>query len=112
MKKRNPKLEDALAALRSDSLDAAAEEAAGKRAWGSIEQALGEVETDVAHIRSCQDVRLLLPALRAGHLSASRKLLVEDHLRDCVGCRRYAHGENADAGGASWQPQVPAIAAW
>lgn len=114
MKDRNPKsrLEDILAALRSESLDPNEEAAAGARAWSRIESAVNGPEADVAHIRSCTDVRLLLPAYRSGKLAPARALLVQDHLRDCVGCRRYSQGENADSGAASWRPEAPAVAAW
>src|SRR5512146_2543156 len=107
-----PKLEDALAALRSENLDPTTEADAGQRVWSRMQTTLGEVESEVEHIRSCADVRLLLPALRAGHLSAARKLLVQDHLRDCVACQRYAHGERVDSGTASWHPETPAVGSW
>ncbi|HEU5451415.1 MAG TPA: FecR domain-containing protein, partial [Terriglobales bacterium] len=115
MSERNPdrpKLEDALAALRREQLDPQTEAASGERVWSQMQSALGEVEAEVQHIRSCADVRLLLPALRSGHLSPARALLVRDHLRDCVACRRYAHGENIDSGAAAWKTETPAISAW
>lgn len=107
-----PKLEDALAALRGENLDPQTEAAAGQRVWSRMQSALGDAEAAVEHIRSCQDVRLLLPALRAGHLTPGRRLLVEDHLRDCVACQRYAHGESVDSGAASWKPETPSVSAW
>ena len=115
MSERNPdppKLEDALAALRSEQLDSQTEAASGDRVWSRMQSALGEVEAEVQHIRSCADVRLLLPALRSGHLSPARALLVRDHLRDCIACQRYAHGETADSGAAAWKTATPAMAAW
>src|SRR5512146_1747962 len=107
-----PKLEDALAALRGENLDPQTEAAAGQHVWSRMQSALGDAEAAVEHIRSCQDVRLLLPALRAGHLTPGRRLLVEDHLRDCVACQRYAHGESVDSGAASWKPETPAVGSW
>lgn len=39
-------------------------------------------------LRSCDDVRALLPALVAGTLPPAQKLLVEDHARSCIPCRK------------------------
>ena len=108
----NPRLEDALAALRGEQLDSQTEAAAGQRVWTNMQSALGDVEAEVQHIRSCADVRLLLPALRKGTLSPARTLLVRDHLRDCVACQRYSHGESTDSGASTWKAETPSVASW
>ena len=43
---------------------------------------------DVGSITGCADVQAHIPALLAGELPASRRLLIEDHTRECVPCRR------------------------
>ena len=39
-------------------------------------------------IESCEDFRALIPAYLTSSLTSSRKLLFEDHIRECVGCRK------------------------
>src|SRR5580698_7335811 len=46
----------------------------------------------VDSIHSCEDVRQLSAAYRAGTLSAARTLLIEAHLHDCGACQRYFRG--------------------
>ena len=45
-------------------------------------------ESLVSAITSCEDVQHIFGTYRAGTLSSARSLLVEAHLRDCIGCRR------------------------
>jgi hypothetical protein len=71
--------------IRSDRLDGATEEAVKQRAWSRITAELGSSH---APLRGCDDVRLLVPRFVEGSLPEARALLVEDHIRDCVRCRR------------------------
>lgn len=47
-----------------------------------------ETSEPTHRIRGCEGFRELLPAYQAGALSEPKRLLVEDHLRECVPCRR------------------------
>jgi len=85
-------LDQATAAVRDEPLDPSARAAAVDRvrrrlaaAQGAAEPAEGE---DDHRIRGCEGFRALLPAHRAGALAPGRRLLLEDHLRECVPCRR------------------------
>jgi hypothetical protein len=42
----------------------------------------------IESIAGCDDYQSLIPALLAGELPAPRRLLLEDHTRECVPCRR------------------------
>jgi hypothetical protein len=48
----------------------------------------GEHSTSSSSIHGCVGFVSLLPALLSGALTESRRLLVEDHTRECVNCRR------------------------
>jgi FecR protein/Putative zinc-finger len=54
------------------------------------EAAIGEADlsSSVEHLDSCADFQAVMPAYRSSRLSEARRLLVEDHLRSCVACRR------------------------
>lgn len=43
-------------------------------------------------IRSCDDFQSLIPAYLSSSLTASRRLLFEDHIGECVACRKAADG--------------------
>jgi hypothetical protein len=105
--KRDSLLDEAVAALRDESVDSATLDAAlarvGRRLEASAPPA-DETGDDSHRIRGCEGFRALLPAHRAGALTAERRLLLEDHLRECVPCRR-ARRELDRAGAA---PAAPA----
>jgi hypothetical protein len=81
-------LNRAIEAVRADGPDSEAVAASAAR----ISERLGldlRAESAVEQIRSCEDVRHLLPAYREGSLPEARALLVKAHLSDCGGCLRY-----------------------
>ena len=88
IERKESSLDDAIAAVRDDVPPAGAADAAAERAWERIAPAQRAMVSPAEAITGCADVRALLPAHRRGELSAPRALLVEDHLRDCVACRK------------------------
>ena len=97
---RNPEqFDEAIASLRHQHVDDEAVQAAGERVWTRMANSAALVE-NVEHIRSCEDVRALLPAYRTNALVAARALLVEDHLHECVACRRVA--QQSEDRSAAW----------
>src|SRR5438552_11481067 len=90
----NPKkeLERAVTALREEQPDQEIMQAASQRVWqrlGEAAQAGMQVSMSES-IHGCEDIRALLPQHRAGSLPAAKALLVADHLRECVACRKQA----------------------
>jgi ferric-dicitrate binding protein FerR (iron transport regulator) len=59
------------------------------RVWARLEAAVtAEARSADAEIRGCEDFRSLFAAYRAGKVSESREMLIQDHLRECGACRR------------------------
>ena len=100
-------LDQAVDAARTHEPEPAAVDAALARVATSVARPAAAVPVDEtpAVFRSCADLQALLPAFVGGSLSPARALLVEDHTRSCVPCRRAL--KNARAG----SPVEPAGAA-
>jgi ferric-dicitrate binding protein FerR (iron transport regulator) len=92
-KNRTFDLDSAVETMRNDIPAQKQVQEAGARVWSRLQSV--DIATDVEQIRGCADVRRLLPGFLAGQLSASRSLLVEDHLRECHDCREVAHSGSA-----------------
>ena len=64
--------------MKEEDVDAGTLEAARARVWGTV------TNTGSA---TCAEFRRDFPAYLANELGASRRILVEDHLSRCPGCR-------------------------
>jgi len=110
-------LEDTTAGLRAERLDGAVVKAAADRVWARMagEQAAAEAGiAPVERIRSCDDFRALIPAYLHGYLSGARALLLEDHTRECLPCRKALKEARAAGRGApaAAQPARGGEQAW
>ena len=81
-------LDRALLEIRDEAMDPAVVEAAAGRVWRKLSAADEPAVAAVGHIRGCADYQSLFSAYLAGNLSAARTLLLEDHTRECVACRK------------------------
>src|SRR5262245_15477606 len=88
-------LDDTAADIRDERLDAAVVEGASQRVWTRLsgeriaaEAGLETTELMVGQLRGCDDFQALIPAYLAGALSSARTMLLEDHTRECVPCRK------------------------
>jgi ferric-dicitrate binding protein FerR (iron transport regulator) len=105
-------LERAIAAMKNDAPPATELDAAGDRVLQRLrmEAPAREVES----IRSCDDVRALLHDYRTQRLSLARRMIVDDHLLECVECRRYSgspmSSDLAAAKTPRWETANPADA--
>ncbi len=89
-------LDEAIEAVKKDRLDASTVEATARRVWTRLEaegatprmESSGASRETRSAIRDCSDQQALIPAYLRGELSEARTLLLEDHLRECVPCRR------------------------
>ena len=96
------RLDEAIAAVAQEPIDEQAVQAAAARVWAKLSQegAVGIASDEVhataapaphphpATIHGCADFQSLIPAFVAGELPPARALLVEDHTRSCIPCRR------------------------
>jgi ferric-dicitrate binding protein FerR (iron transport regulator) len=88
---REDVLEKAVAAVRNQAPDPEAVESAVRRVADRIasgDAGAAPVDETPVVLRGCADIQALVPAFVAGRLSTARALLVEDHTRSCVPCRR------------------------
>ncbi len=84
-------LDRALDEIRAERPAASFEQAATGRVWQELERELGAGARERARaqrIESCTDFQAMLPSYLARQLAAGRLLLLEDHLGECVPCRR------------------------
>ncbi len=87
----NTIIDDVTAEARNEQLDPAVVKGASQRVWARIsgEHAAAEIGVKpVEQIRSCEDFQTLIPAYLHGVLSGARTMLLEDHVRECVPCRK------------------------
>src|SRR4051812_8428028 len=100
--KQDDLLDDAIAQVVNDPVDPREVEAAASRVWARLSQEGAEdapsaapaniaatAASPSAHsLHGCEDFQTQIPAYLRGELSPARALLVEDHTRSCVPCRR------------------------
>ena len=115
--KRNRKELDSIldrvaAGIRSEEPDAATVGSAADRVWARIRhEAAAEVPEVVKpadEIRGCADFQSLIPAYLRKELSEARQLLVEDHTRECIPCRKALKAARTGGAAQAAQPVRPA----
>ena len=117
---RNRTLMDTARAIAAEQPPAAIEAAAAERVRSAIAAATagagaGDVESSEAGasietLTSCADYQARMPALVAGTLPEAQRLLVEDHTRECIPCRRHLQAVRAGRA-VSAAPSGPAAPA-
>jgi len=103
--KQDARLDQAISELRAEQPDAKTLSASAEHVWQKLQAGLGEEasSSSLQPIRGCADIRTLLPAFHQQELAPARALIVEDHLRECVSCRSYAHGRAVDGKTSVWR---------
>jgi hypothetical protein len=81
----------AVASARNDVPDDATVRESTARVWGAISSGKSTSAIPVSqpdHIQGCPDFQGLIPAHLTGSLSGARALLFDDHVRECLPCRK------------------------
>lgn len=106
---RDDILEKAVEAVRAQEPDPGRVDAALARAGASAASPAPSAPAGEAPavFRSCAELQALLPAFASGSLTAARAMLVEDHTRSCVPCRRALKAVRA--GSLAGTPAVPVV---
>ena len=95
--------------LRDETPPREVEAAAAERVWARLGE---DIEASAAQAEpgrpfaGCADYMGLVPAWNAGRLPEGRRLLIEDHLRGCVTCRRAIRLREADEAGREAAPKA------
>ena len=99
--KKHDELDQVISGIRAEEIPSAAIENSAQRVWQRIEASAAGLGSEA---RGCAAIRADVPLLQKAELSPARRLIVEDHLRECASCRAYAAGA-ADpvATAAHWQ---------
>jgi hypothetical protein len=113
-------LDRIIAQVRNQSVDEQVMEQAARRVWAQVAQlspsTAATAPAPIDKIRSCADFQALVPAYLAKTLSESPTLLLEDHVHECVTCRRVLAAARSGARretALAWaQPAAPLRPRW
>lgn len=96
---RNPEtmLNRAIEGVSGAQPDPAAVREAARRAWSRIAEGSRFGEQDTGSVHGCAGFQSLIPDFQNRSLSPARALLVQDHLNECVVCRKFAQARLAPA---------------
>ena len=77
--------------ISSEPIDDSVVEKAAARVWAKVstdQPAFIANKEQVKRIRSCADFQSLIPFYLHGNMSRARVMLLEDHFRECISCRK------------------------
>ncbi len=101
------KFDRLLSDIQNEHLDDAVVSQAGERVWNSI-AACPSAELSAHKLRNCSDFEALIPAYLSKNLGEGRRLLFEDHVHQCVACRRAIERAREGEAQPVWQPKMAA----
>jgi hypothetical protein len=115
-----PGLDRIIAEVRAQSVDEQVMKQAARRVWAQVAQLFPSTAATAPaladKLRSCADFQALMPAYLGKTISEPAALLLEDHVHECVACRRALHAARSGArreSALAWaQPAAPPRPAW
>ena len=85
-------LDQAIAEIRAEEMDAALLEQAAARVWANVSQSISAAGAVDKTLRTCADFRLLMPAYLAKQAPDAGVWLLDDHVHGCPACRSALEG--------------------
>ncbi len=108
--------EQAVSDIRAQQADATTVETAKARVMTRLAGSTADVVTaEVAptgQLRNCEDIQALIPAYRADRLSEARKMLFEDHMSECIPCRKALKSFSTIPRNEQRRKDIAPVAAW
>ncbi len=108
-------LDEALAGIREETIDDPTIDEAAARVWKRVERESAAASQATPQTRSaegpshpildCDGFQALIPAYLTDSLNDARRLLLDDHLRECVPCRRALKQARSAVAGRPTRPQ-------
>jgi hypothetical protein len=109
--KKHDELDQVISEIRGEEIPPATLEQSAERVWQRMEAANPAVPSTRA-AGGCAAIRADLALLEQRELSSARRLIVEDHLRECASCRAYAAGAlDPVSAAANWRIEPSAATA-
>jgi len=99
------KFDRLLSDIRNEQVDEQVVSQAGKRVWGAI-SGTPSAALSLHKLRSCEDFQGLIPEYLGESLPEARRLLLEDHVHQCVACRHAVEQARAGELQPVWQPEL------
>ncbi len=100
-KNTNKILDETLDSIRNETLDAKLVDATAQRVLAKLSTQETVSIVNIGEIRNCADFQSLIPTYLSGKLPATKTLLLEDHTRECLPCRKalkeYRTGKTTNA---------------
>jgi len=97
------KLDRLLSDIRNEHVDDQVVSQAGERVWNSV-SASPSAALSTHKLRGCEDFRTLIPAYLEKSLPEARRLLLEDHVHQCVSCRHALEQARSGELQLVWKP--------
>jgi hypothetical protein len=103
------KFDQFISDIRNEQVDEQVITQSGKRVWGAISGP--ESVTSMHKLRSCEDFQSLIPEYLGESLPEARRMLLEDHVHQCVACRHAVEQARVGELQPVWRPQISLSAA-
>ena len=91
-------LDQALDGIRESRFDPATEAATADRVWSQVDQEIQRATRETEgrlEIRDCTDFQALIPAYLRDGLTDAKAMLLEDHVSECLPCRKALKRERS-----------------
>jgi FecR protein/Putative zinc-finger len=102
------KFDQLISNIRNEQVDEQVIAQSGKRVWSAIS---GPSAASMHKLRSCEDFQSLIPEYLGESLPEARRMLLEDHVHQCVACRHAVEQARVSELQPVWRPQISLSAA-